>query len=187
MYNRGVNGMPIFLDRHDYSVFLSLLKRHLGEKPEKDLFGRELTWLGNVLELEAYCLMPNHFHMLVYQTEDLAMPELMKALTGSYTRYFNKKHKRFGPLFQGTYKASPIKNDGYLTHISRYIHMNPSNYINYQYSSLACYLGKKQQAWLKPSRIIREFPNAKSYEDFLKDYVEEKAFQDELKAQLANK
>lgn len=186
VYNRGVAGQPIFNDPDDYTIFLNLLKRHLDEKPAKDFSGRELVWLGKSLELEAYCLMPNHFHLLIYQIDNLAMPTLMKALSGAYTRYFNKRYKRFGPIFQGVYKASPILNDTYLAHITRYIHMNPKDYFNYPYSSIGFYLERRTATWFKHSRALSDIHTKDSYAAFLSDYDEQKDLQAELKSYLAN-
>lgn len=81
--------------------------------------------------------------------------------------YFNLKYDRVGPLFQSRYKASIINNDPYLIHISRYIHLNPSDYENYKYSSYQSYLGENTYPWLKISKILDLFKNS-DYEEFVK-------------------
>src|ERR1043166_5683188 len=108
IYNRGINKRRIFLEDVDYAVFLNLLKRYLDKEPTKDRKGREYEWLHNRIELLAFCLMPNHFHLLLYQKDPEAMTRLLRGVCTSYTGYFNKKYKRMGPLFQDRFKASLI-------------------------------------------------------------------------------
>ncbi len=88
IYNRGVNKRSIFLDNYDYSVFLNLLKRYLGKEQAKDKSGREYNNLYGDIELLAFCLMPNHFHLLLYQKDENAMSTLMHGVTTSYTIVF---------------------------------------------------------------------------------------------------
>lgn len=171
VYNRGVNKTAIYLDDYDYSVFLNLLKRHLQSEPQKDSYGRRYVWLHGKLELLTYCLMPNHFHLLVYQeASETSMSQLMQAVCASYTKYFNNRYNRIGPLFQNRYMASLIDNEPYLQHISRYIHRNPAKYLDWQYSSLAYYLGHKKADWIRPQRIMDLFGTATKYLAFIKDY-----------------
>lgn len=170
IYNRGVGKRSIFKEDEDYIVFLNLLKRHLSAEPVKDKQGREYPWYGNDIQLLAFCLMPNHYHLLVFQQEEDAMTKLMRSICTAYTMYFNKKYKRVGHLFQDRFKASMILDDAYLQHISRYIHLNPDNYKEWQFSSLPYYLGQKEADWLRPKLIIELF-EGESYSAFLSDYV----------------
>ncbi|MDZ7744630.1 MAG: transposase [Candidatus Saccharibacteria bacterium] len=186
VYNRGVDKRKIFLDDEDYSVFLNLLKRYLSREPAKDTKGRQYPWLYNDIELLAFCLMPNHFHLLVYQLEENALKNLIKNVCGSYTSYFNKKHKRVGPLFQDRFKASMITSDEYLHHISRYIHLNPVAYKEWPYSSLPHYLGYKSVEWIQPTRILELFTDAHDYLKFVEDYKEHKDMLTEIEHSLAS-
>jgi putative transposase len=186
LYNRGVNKQRIFLDDGDYAVFLNLLKRYLDSRPAKDNKGREYPWLHNDVELLAFCVMPNHFHMLIYLKSEGAVHNLLKNVCGSYTIYFNKKYHRLGPLFQDRFKASMILRDNYLQHISRYIHLNPKNYESWEFSSLSYYLGTKQADWIQPARILELFSSAEDYANFVADYESQKAILDELKQELAD-
>src|SRR5665811_2354566 len=96
-YNRGLNKMDIFTDDEDYRVFLNLLKRALGEKIQIDKQYRNYPNFHNNLELLAYCLMSNHFHLLIRtKNKPRLLPELLKSVMTSYVMYFNKKHKRTG-------------------------------------------------------------------------------------------
>lgn len=187
VYNRGVNKRPIFKDVHDYAVFLNLLKRYLDCEPKKDVKGREYDWLHDRLQLLAFCLMPNHFHLLIYQEDDKAMTQLLRAISGSYTRYFNQRYKRVGPLFQSNFKASLIAHDNYLLHISRYIHLNPRAYKSWEFSSLPYYLHKKSACWIQPEPIKAIFASEGiNYKRFLADYRDYKKSLAGITSALAN-
>lgn len=185
VYNRGINKRVIFNDDEDHRVFLNLFKRYLDVVPHKDLKGREYFWLRPEMSLLAYCLMPNHFHLLVLQKSRTAITRFLRGVCTSYTGYFNQKYKRTGHLFQDVFKASHITQDSYLQHISRYIHLNPKDYQAWQYSSLQNYLGTKKTAWLNPSPILDLFENG-SYKKFVDDYKDHKKMLDEIKYELAN-
>lgn len=186
VYNRGVNKQIIFKDDSDYVVFLSLLKKHLSKAPAIDRYGREVPHYKDEIELLAFCLLPNHFHLLVYQhDDDKAISKLLQSISTAYTMYFNRRYKRVGPLFQGTFKASRIDKDEYLQHISRYIHLNPKDYRKYEWSSLSYYLNNRQAEWLDPQRILDLF-EGDNYLQFLEDYKDYKTSLNEIKYELAN-
>lgn len=186
IYNRGVEKRDIFIDDADYRVFLNLLKRYLSEEKTTDKVGRTYSNFYGSLELQSFCLMPNHFHLLIYVGEDeRSFSFLMRCLLTSYTVYFNRRYKRVGRLFQGIFKASRITSDSYLQHISRYIHLNPRDYKHWEYSSLDYYLGIKHADWLKPERVLGLF-DGDNYQKFVADYEGNKAAVDELKHELAN-
>ena len=186
VYNRGVAKQPIFVDNSDYTVFLSLLKRHLSNEPQIDRFGRLHPHYKDQVELLAFCLMPNHFHFLIHQDKDAqALSRFMKSVCTAYTMYFNRKYQRVGPLFQGRFKASRVSRDEYLQHISRYIHLNPKDYRQYEWSSLPYYLDGRRAEWLIPKRVLDLFEGT-DYLKFLEDYKEHKAMLDELQYELAD-
>jgi putative transposase len=185
IYNRGVNKQVIFREPADYNVFLNLLKRYLGEKPQLDKSGREYPWLKGELQLLAFCLMPNHYHLLIHQETTESMTKLIRGIGTSYTMYFNKKYKRTGPLFQERFKAVMISRDEYLLHISRYIHLNPDEYKQWEYSSLPYYLGKKHAAWITPELILNLF-EASDYMQFLADYEDHRRMLKEIAYELAD-
>ena len=198
LYNRGVDKRTIFQDDQDYRVFLHLLKILLSspsleaKHPLTEVTGFNPVrlrliqqTLHNKVELLSYCLLPNHFHLLIKQITVDGMPILMKRLITTYSMYFNNRYKRVGHLFQGTYKAAYIGEDSYIMHVSRYIHLNPyeltgSNLVKvseYPYSSYSYYLGKKKAKWVKPDFILSYFKNHKyiglqnfiSYKSFVED------------------
>lgn len=128
--------------------------------------------------------MDNHFHFLLFQeNEPTAITRLMRSVATAYTMYFNRKYRKSGHLFQSIFKASHIQNEAYLTHITRYIHMNPRSYIRYRWSSLSYYLGVEPPAWVHPERVNDMSPTV--YRQFLAEYEGKKAELELLKAQLA--
>lgn len=173
VYNRGVEKRIIFSDAKDYKVFLSYLKVYLSSLPDKKIT-KEFTLQGvtfkgvlrvpknyhKKIKLLAYCLMPNHFHLLIQQASSELIGEFMQSLATRYTMYFNKRHKRVGTLFQGAYRAALIQEDSYLLHLSRYIHLNPLKYVadlSKAYSSYADYLGLRHTSWLGVDAILDFF------------------------------
>jgi hypothetical protein len=135
----------------------------------------------------AFCLMQNHFHLLVFQYKKDVITKLMRSLCTSYTMYFNNKYGRVGHLFQSRYKASIIDSDSYLQHISRYIHLNPKDYTDWQFSSLPYYLGYLHADWVNPKPIVDIFSSPSEYLEFISDYKEYSESLDELRSQLADK
>ncbi len=129
--------------------------------------------------------MPNHVHLLIYQRQQKAMAEFMRSLLTSYSMYFNKKYKRSGPLFESRYKASMILDDSYLQHITRYIHLNPRQWRDYEYSSLPYYLHQVTDEWIEPKRILELFSSPEEYLAFMEDYEENKEMMGILKHELA--
>lgn len=174
VYNRGVEKRIIFLDNEDYVVFLGLIKKYLtGESLQNTSNRHKFRHLGDEVILLSYCLMPNHFHMLMHQTSKDGISKFMRKLATGYAMYFNNKYDRVGGLFQGRYKASLISTDPYLSHISRYIHLNPKNYADYPYSSLQYYVRPEiTPSWLKPYRLMALFEHSpQEYARFVDDYV----------------
>jgi putative transposase len=180
IYNRGVEKRVIFKDDQDYKMFLSFLKRHLSRQTEPNGRNQVYESYAGRVELLAYCLMPNHYHLLFYLNNDTkAITELMRKVAGTYTSYFNRRYNRVGYLFQGTYKASQIDNDAYLLHISRYIHRNPEDYYNWPYSSLQYYIGDWKSDWVIPDRIYKLYEWG-TYEAFLNEYNPTPELEEEL-------
>ncbi len=109
IYNRGNRKSNIFLDVKDYLRFMKRLKEY------KEQFE---------IDLLCYCLMPNHFHLLLMSQGDEAITKFMLTLCTSYSKYFNIKHELVGRLFQERFRAKLVETDEYLLHLSRYIHLN---------------------------------------------------------------
>ena len=171
IYSRGVNKEKTFRSEKDIDVFVSLLKRYLSPESKKNVSRRLYKNYSDEIELLTYAIMPNHFHLLIYQKEnERTISDFMKSLMTSYSMYFNKEHKRVGPVFQSTYKAVLIQDDAYLEHISRYIHLNPSNWNFSKHTSIDYYRSDRKANWINPSRVLDQFPSVESYMDFLASY-----------------
>ncbi len=182
VYNRGAGGRAIYLDVQDRKKFLELFERHLSSH-YAELHPEALYPIYDV-ELIAYCLMGNHFHLLLYQEGDTdQISRLMRSVSTAYSMYFNFKYKSLGHLFQSVFRAAGITNEPYLAHISRYIHLNPQNYLKYQWSSLPYYLRKESSDWVNPERVLDMTPG--TYLDFLEDYTDRRLLLKEVKDQLA--
>lgn len=131
------------------------------------------------VKIIAFCLMPNHFHLLMKQEKDGGTSRFISNFCNSYSKYFNKKHARVGPLFQGAFKAVRVETDEQLIHLSRYIHLNPvSSFIikedeldTYPLSSLPEYLGKVEEGISDSQGILSHFKNRQDYRKFVHDQI----------------
>ncbi len=195
VYNRGVDKRPIFMDEQDYAVFLSFLKYallpkdHEEKEPERILISQAQRFnlrrleVADELDLVAFCLMPNHFHLLFYQHSTDAITRCMRSLATGYSMYFNKRYHRSGTLFQGRYRAVGIDSDAYWQHISRYIHLNPIDlgvdWQTYKPSSFRVYAGDAKATWLKPGIILDDFKSPDEYRQFVASWQDRHS---ELKA-----
>lgn len=189
VYNRGVAKQDIFRSPQDYTVFLRFLKEYLLPANHPDLKILQtlnprrypLNCHENV-KLLAYCLMPNHFHLLLKNITQKGIEKFMRVLGTNYSMYFNKTYNRVGHLFQGTYKAVLAEKDEQLLYLSKYIHKNPEKLSTrstretplheYSYSSYANYLNKRRQDWLHTDEILpffsEKFPSL-SYRAFIEE------------------
>lgn len=197
IYNRGVEKRTIFEDIQDYKVFLKYLKEYLSppktkiDKVKVTLQGASFKGIPRQpknyfqeIALHSYCLMPNHFHLLVKQRSENSIEKFMRSLATRYSMYFNKKNRRVGKLFQGHYKAILITEDDYLLHLSRYIHANPIEYtkdLTQAFSSYADYLELRNTSWIEKDFILGffnnpvapEFKKFNSYKKFVEGYAAE--------------
>lgn len=141
LYSRGTEKRVIFTNSSDYERFIALLyicnsagmavciRDHLRQ-------GRGLAEIFNVdrgeslVEIVAYCLMPNHFHLLVREKTENGVQKFMMKLLTAYSMYFNKKYKRTGALFESRFKAKHADSDEYLKYLFAYIHLNPVKLID---------------------------------------------------------
>ncbi len=192
LYNRGVNKRLIFKDQKDYSTFLSYLQFYLtpptilrGDSSQARFPIAPTKVLKNYfkeIELLAYCLMPNHFHLMLKQNSDHSIEHLMRSLVTKYVRYFNTKYNRVGHLFQDTYKAVRIIDENQFTYLTKYIHRNPLSLPSfkesprrlgsYKYSSYGNYLHTFYQNWVSTSDILFYFSKTNprlSYQNFVEE------------------
>lgn len=186
IYARGASRKTIFIDADDFSYFISLFYRYLSHEEAVNSIGIPYAKLHDHIELLAYCLMGNHFHLLVYQREEGAMKRLMRGVMTSYSRYFNKKYEQSGSLFETRYKASRISSDEYLMHVSRYIHLNPDEWEHYPYSSIKYYQGHGSPDWFNNDRVLEMFSSQELYLEFVNEYKDIRDMYEEVKHELAN-
>ena len=201
LYSRGNDKRKIFLTNNDHQRFICSLYAanssepiHLSDLPQwskqiwKQARGKTLVDIG------AYCLMPNHFHLLIKEKKEGGVTSFMRKLLTSYSSYFNVKHKRTGKLFEGAFKATHVDNDQYLNYLYAYIHLNPIKIDNpdgwpdkvvanshlakqflehYKYSSYHEHLGRQrqEQAILTPSAFPEYFRTPREFQDFLDDWM----------------
>lgn len=187
IYNRGADKQIIFRDDADYRYFSNLFSRHLGPKATEDKYGREYKFYGDKIDAIAFCWMPNHYHLLVFQKdEERTIVELMQSVGTAYTMYFNKKYRRRGRLFETHYKSSLIDDDSYFAHISRYIHLNPQDYKKWPHSSYHDYVSTPKHDWINSEYILNDFQDKQAYQAFVADYEAMKKDLDTIKKELAD-
>lgn len=184
LYTRGVNKQNTFSDRRDYSHFVeALFYYHIqNPKPKFSTHRRikvfQIDSSKRIVDIICYCLMPNHFHLLVKQLQDGGISELMRKLLLSSTKYRNTKYNHQGSLFQVPFKAVHIKTDEQLIHVSRYIHLNPAVSLLvkdlkfYPWSSYLDYIGMQDNPAVKKDEILNFFKSPKDYEKFVLDQAD---------------
>lgn len=196
IYNRGILKNPIFIDEADKRRFIKLLFVCNSDKSVvfKSIQGSPLDKIdrGNIIvDIGAYCLMPNHFHFLVKERIENGLSSFMEKLSTAYAMYFNTKYERKGIVFEGRFRARHIDNDPYLNWVFSYIHLNPVKLIdsnwkengisdpaaaenfmqNYKYSSYYDYfLGDRIEKIILNKAV---FPEHFSQLDDFKELIEE--------------
>ncbi len=207
--NRGVDKRIIFADRQDYSRFTIALecynsteKVHLwallglsspGYSQPDVLADNLRQWREKehtpIVEVLAFCLMPNHYHLLLREITEGGISEYMKKLGSGYTRYFNSRYKRSGALFGSKYKSVSVTSNEKLANVFVYIHTNPMdlsgggsrdngveniekvrNYIyEYPWSSLGDYTGNPRFPYVVSTKFLTEALGPKSVQQELVD------------------
>lgn len=123
-YNRGNARETIFCDADDHDFFLRKVRQNIFPQEVKNRFFRPIP--EGSFSIVAYCLMPNHFHLLIRQNGEIPIGKLIGKICTSYSMYFNKKYGRVGQVFQDQYKQVHVRDDRYLSWLSAYIHQNPT-------------------------------------------------------------
>lgn len=193
VFNRGLDRKSTFANKRELDRAKNLIKfyRHreipirfskLMQQPEdtRNKILEDLFKSDKLVDILSYCLMPNHFHFLLKQNSDKGISIFIANFTNAYTKYFNTKNERIGPLFQGIFKAVHIENDEQLMHVSRYIHLNPvvSNIIradelnNYSWSSYPEYIGKSNDEIVKKETVLNMFKSVQEYQKFVEDQID---------------
>jgi len=173
IFNRGNNRQTIFFERENYVFFLDRMREYLLEMiPDTDS-----SEAGQIVAttIVGYCLMPNHFHLLVCP-HDGELSNRMQRLSISYTKAINKRYQRVGILFQGPFQAIPVQTEEYLLHLSRYLHLNPvfaglvERAEDWVFSSYRDYLGLRQGTLVRPEVVLSQFSSRRAYQEFVEAY-----------------
>ncbi|MCF6307802.1 MAG: transposase [Flavobacteriaceae bacterium] len=162
IYNRGNNKDLIFIEEGNYYYFLQLMKKYL--IPIADIY--------------SYCLIPNHFHLILKIKDKNELPDAFISLKtklhqpfsnmfNTYTKAINKRHNRRGSLFQEHLKRKPIKNEGYLRNLIIYVNTNPTkhgigDFSTYEFNSYKALISKKHTL-LKRDETIELFDDVKNF------------------------
>jgi putative transposase len=206
-YNRGVDKREIFLDNSDFARFVHYLYalnditeyENLSRTILKSNEGGRTSLILNadrgekIVDVVCFCLMPNHYHLLLSQRIDGGITKFMRKLGTAYAMYFNGKYERSGTLFQGRFKAINVSDDEYLRHLTRYIHLNPLDMVDkkwregmlsnsqksldylekYKWSSYRDYIGQNNfPSVIDPSNVKNFFESGKDYKLFVESWAE---------------
>lgn len=131
-----------------------------------------------IVEIVCYALMPNHFHFLLKQVKDCGISEFISKLSNSYTKYFNTKNRRIGPILQGDFKAVYIESNEQLLHVGRYIHLNPlvgfvtKNIETYKWSSYPEFVKSLDNNICEKAIVLSQFKSRDDYKKFVLDHVD---------------
>lgn len=161
VYNRSIGENQIFTNDGEYARFVNGIRFYQIEKPNikySDFIDQETHLVGGInwqkyaaekekiVDIVAYCIMPTHFHLLIKQAQNKeGVANFLSKLLNSYTRYFNIKYKRKGPLWECRTKKVVMKSSEQFIHVTRYIHLNP----------VTAYIVDKPEDW--PSSSYREY------------------------------
>jgi len=196
IYNRGVEQRKIFESDADYLKFLRCLKDFNNKSHYEERIGhlKELSsflvGLEKVVEILAFSLNPNHFHLIIKQLAESGISNFMHKLGTSFTNYFNKKYNRSGSLFQGSYKAIHIDSDEYLLWLSAYVNGNIEIHNIekaefYNWSSCRNFLyGEKSEILGDTNIILSQFESVDRYRNFVKMVIGESKSKKEMKKYL---
>lgn len=202
--NRGFQREKIFTHQLDYSRALQAINFYRFDNPLYKFsyfFGQPINRQNQIInqfmddqleavKIYAYCLMPNHFHLLVNQLKDNGILKFIGNFSNSYSKYFNRQYERRGSLFEGRYQAVKISSNNQLLHVHRYIHLNPysaklvnshSNLKKFPYSSLKEYLNQSTQKISSPHEIYSQFKSSLEYQSFIFDHADHQRTLQEIK------
>ena len=192
--NRGINRQIIFHDNRDYLRFLFLLVYfqsslkidHLSrvlDEFSKALGQHRVLATGyeseilkkRTIELVSFCLMPNHFHLIIKELKNDGIASYMQRILNAYGKYYNTKYQKSGHVFQGPYRAVHVENNDQLLYLSSYIHRNPrelkmfsNREDKYEWSSYQDFIYQNRFGYLLVPEIINgQFSNLDKYKKFV--------------------
>ncbi len=146
VYSKSIAGHKIFTCDREYERMVDTMAFYSAENTpcRFSFFQRSgqdaisfASGLEKIVRIIAYCLMPTHIHLVLEQVKEGGITRFANLLLKSYSKYFNEKYRRKGPLWQGRFNSAIVENDEYLLHLTRYVHLNP----------VTGYLAEKPQDW----------------------------------------
>lgn len=197
IYNRGVEKRSIFSNDRDRERFLLGLEifnttKAVNISDLSEVEPQERISEEELIEILAFVLMPNHFHLLIQEKQERGIISFMQKLGTGYTMYFNKRYERVGPLFQGKFKAVLVKDDSHLRYLPHYIHFNPLDVFepqwrgnriknverclsflkSYKWSSYQEYIGGRALNFVKTNFIFSLFGSSQGYIKEIRDWFD---------------
>lgn len=191
IFNKTIDHKTIFESPHYCDIFLNIIRYYISSKAQmsyshvrilkknqQDAIMKAVSFKKYFkTQILAYCLMPNHFHLLLKQKVDFGVQTFIKNTINSFTRYFNIQNNRVGPLFLPRFKAKLMNTDEQLMHVSRYIHLNPYSsglikdthkIIDYPYSTFRHYVLSSKDKLVENEFVLRLFNSKRDrYEKFV--------------------
>lgn len=178
VYNRGIENRNIFTDEADYQTFLAFLEEYLSAPKTPESNKKDFTINGRVfrgvphqpknyfkkVELIAYSLKPEHFHLVLHQKTQKSLQAFIRSLCTRYSIYFNKKYSHTGALFDGPYKSAQVKDEKGLMLLTHYLH-KASDHSTYPEYSL-----QRETPWLMTKVVLSLINSIDSYKNYIDNY-----------------
>ena len=187
VFSKSIAEFKVFNSDTDFSRIIDVISYYQKEKPslsfsnnikiKKNSLKQDLSKRDKLIEIIAYCIMPTHLHLVLKQVKDKGIATFMSNILNSYSRYFNIKHSRKGPLWAGRFQRVLVETNEQLLHLTRYVHLNP----------VSAYLVNNPEDWLASSYREYIFKNigktalceyngvleieSKSYEKFVESRI----------------
>ncbi len=175
VFNRRDDRAPVFLDDRDRGEFLEIAKRLLRPEQFRDGRGRRTKPRRGRVTLLGYCILDNHYHLVLHQDEPYAIAAFMRSLMSAYTRYFNRRHGRSGALFDERYQAKPIESIRHLRTAIAYVHANPRSPLDHAWTSHGFYMDaalRRGATWIDAAAGLRAFGGRAAYTEWFLRAVE---------------
>lgn len=172
IFNSAVDKLDLYDDDQDYETFINFLEDYLSPREQTENLKVDFSVNGRTykgiphqpknyhskIDLIAYNLQPDHFHLIVHEIVEGSLEKFMRSLSTRYVIYYNKKHQRSGSLFRGPYKSLKLHNDAQLLYLTRYLHreslINDTKNKSNHYSSYESYLRSEGSSWIKSTGVI---------------------------------
>jgi putative transposase len=171
IYNRGVSRSTLFREPTNYLFVIEKLQKYS---------------LENLVSVIAYCLMPNHYHLLLRQDGEKPAGNVPQSIFNSYSKAYNLKYQHSGTLFEGRFRAKPIRSTGHLLHLCRYIHANPvkdglvADPADWSWSNYPDFIGERKGSLIDVQFIKTQFGGEQAYKQFLFHYLKSRQLPEDV-------